>query len=275
LEKTLNSIRYNSLTRFADIVIDFPDELYTDEGIDIIHGKKSLSELPEIKPFDKIFVKSDLLREISTSLRGIQVPFHLFTGSSDISFQPELLNYIQHNPNMLSWTGQNLIKLNHKFLQVPIGFQEIGPGRPNSSFNFPAPSTNKNIPIVVTPVKQTVHTRSGVKNIQGKNIVNVQERVEYSKYIELLNSSLYSVCPFGNGVDTHRVIESIQMGSKPIVLNSMLNHLYTEMGCLIINDWSEIDNIDIFAPVQVDSKFTTLSYWKNRIDEHQKTFEGK
>lgn len=269
----MNRIRYNSLSRFADIVCDFPNQDYLGYGLDIMHNKEPLTSLPEVAPYSKIFIKTDLIPALSAQLREINVPVHLLTGSSDITIHPGLLEFIVQNKNILSWTGQNLIKFDERFLQVPIGFQELGSGRPNSSFVFPEPLEEKTIPIVLTPVSMTTVFRSSVTSISGPNILNVQDRLDYPDYVNLLNSSKYSICPPGNGVDTHRVIESIKMKSKPIVLRSILDPMFTEIGCEIVNSWEDIVNIDLDEPTNIDTKYTTFGYWAERIYSHQKFFK--
>ena len=271
----MDLIRYNSLIRFADHVCELPKHYYNQMGIDDIHGKEHINSFHNIVPYSKIFIKTDLIQGMLDQLLNITVPFHLLTGNADITIPVHIVDHIQKNKNMITWTGNNLIKFDERFLQVPIGFDELGPGRPNSYFKFPEPYKQKSIPIVLTPIGKTIETRNNVVNISGHNILNIQSRLNYSDYINLLNLSKYSICPDGNGVDTHRLMESIKMKSKPIVISSILNSMYEEMGCEIINSWDDLHRIDLDVPVDVDQKFASFAYWENRIHKHHEIFKLK
>lgn len=271
----MDLIRYNSLLRFADYVYEFEKNHYKEIGIDDIHGKENTNNFLNIAPYSKIFIKTDIFAKIIPELLKINVPFHLLTGNSDNTIPVQIIDQIQKNENLITWTGNNLIKFDERFLQVPIGLDSVGPGRPNSYFRFPEPYIKKLIPIVLTPIAKTNGNRNDIIGLCGINFLNIQTRLNYTDYINLLNLSKYSICPAGNGVDTHRLMESILMKSKPIVLSSILNSMYEEMGCKIINNWADLQYIDFEAPVDVDPNVISFSYWENRIHKHHEIFKLK
>lgn len=51
----------------------------------------------------------------------------------------------------------------------------------------------------------------------------------------------FSICPPGNGLDTHRVWEDLILGVIPIVKTSALDSLYNQFPIVIINDWNMIN----------------------------------
>jgi hypothetical protein len=271
----MDLIRYNSLTRLADVVLDWHD-YYIQTGLDIMHNKQAHTSLPSIASYDTIFIKPELLasHELIHQLANINVPFNLLSGSSDITIPHNILDFIQKNKNMMTWSGQNLIKFNERFLQIPVGFQELGWGRPNSYVKFPEP-VPKIIPIVLTPISvgNNKEARHQIENVAGKNILNIQHRLDYISFMDLMNASRYSISPPGNGVDCHRTMESIKVNSRPIVIRSILDDLHTEMGCAIVDNWLEVGNIDLAIPVNMDKKYTTFEYWKQRIQAHQELFK--
>lgn len=61
------------------------------------------------------------------------------------------------------------------------------------------------------------------------------------KYLREIKSSKFVICPRGNGIDTHRMWETLYMGSIPIVKYEKTHHLFTDLPILFINDWSEIN----------------------------------
>jgi hypothetical protein len=60
-------------------------------------------------------------------------------------------------------------------------------------------------------------------------------------YLREIRSSKFVFCPRGNGIDTHRLWETLYMGSIPIVKYENTHSLFTDLPILFINDWSQIN----------------------------------
>lgn len=60
------------------------------------------------------------------------------------------------------------------------------------------------------------------------------------EYYDDLSRSKYVLCPEGAGIDTHRVWEAIFCGATPVVLRNSLEHLYSQYPVKIIDNWSEL-----------------------------------
>jgi hypothetical protein len=68
-----------------------------------------------------------------------------------------------------------------------------------------------------------------------------EETVRRQKqYYETLKRSIYSICPQGTGIDTHRIYECIYLGVIPIVLSSPLDPMYSTMPIKIVKDWDSV-----------------------------------
>ena len=85
---------------------------------------------------------------------------------------------------------------------------------------------------------------------------------------------MFSVCPRGNGQDTHRLWESIYLKTIPILLrnNFSLNFYNLNLPVLLIDNWSEINNFsksdlsDIYKKHELEFKennYNSVSYWIN------------
>lgn len=61
------------------------------------------------------------------------------------------------------------------------------------------------------------------------------------KFLEEIKSSKFTLCPRGNGIDTHRMWESLYLGSIPIVRYENAHKLFLDLPILFIDDWSQID----------------------------------
>jgi hypothetical protein len=67
---------------------------------------------------------------------------------------------------------------------------------------------------------------------------SIEGRIRFLKDIK---SSKFVFCPRGNGVDTHRIWETLYMGSIPIVKYEKTHHLFTDLPILFIDDWDIVD----------------------------------
>lgn len=271
-ESKFNYIRYNSLPALADYVIDHPKQYYTGWGVQIAHDKPIGIDLDKVKPFDKIFVTTEFLPHIIPILKKISTPYHLITGVGDGTPTNEQIDEILKT-KILTWSGNNIPKVDERFLQIPIGLTELGSNRPNSFTDYVDLYTHKIIHIVSTPVGGTHEGRKELQNMLGNNILNMTERISFEDYMYILSLSKFSCCPRGNGVDTHRLTESILFNSIPIVKTSILDPMNLEMGAVIIDDWNECKN---FIPTkELNRDVVTLEYWQDRLEKHLQKFEER
>jgi hypothetical protein len=72
-------------------------------------------------------------------------------------------------------------------------------------------------------------------------------------------------------MDCHRTWEALCLGCIPIVCAPNFTNLFLDLPVLIVNDWSEINEIllkktvDEFKQQNFNYEKLTLEYWKNKI----------
>jgi hypothetical protein len=269
-------IRYNSLPLLADHIVNHPNSHYESIGVDVAHNKivfNSVDEL-DIRPYDTIFINAMLLEENISKLLKCKTPFHLVTGNSDFEIKPRRIALLLSLDNLITWAGHNLWKLADNMLTIPIGFSETGQNRPQSEVWPDTSAYEKDMKIVLTPLSNTNAERHSINLDKFKNVKKYIEKVPYFNYLEILAKSEYSICPRGNGVDTHRVYESIAMNSVPIVRPGMLSSLYQDLGCIEIENWDALDETALTLN-KLNRDAIYLDYWKNKHIEFKKLFEQK
>lgn len=93
-------------------------------------------------------------------------------------------------------------------------------------------------------------------------------------YLKNIRKSNFVVCPEGNGVDTHRLWETLYMGSIPIIIeNDVLEELVRHLPVLVIKNWNQIsdDNflesawIRISQSEDYDFSLLEVSSWINLL----------
>jgi hypothetical protein len=94
------------------------------------------------------------------------------------------------------------------------------------------------------------------------------------KYLENLRKFAFTVCPIGNGIDTHRLWEVLYMGGIPIIKkNPLLESLLEDLPHVVVSDWNQINDDDFLQVTwNVASKADSynfeklnLNYWINFI----------
>jgi hypothetical protein len=92
-------------------------------------------------------------------------------------------------------------------------------------------------------------------------------------YLTMLGSHDFVVCPRGNGLDTHRLWETIYMGGIPVVLrHPVIAAVTRDLPILMIEDWSQILDEDLrrsewqrIRTATWDYRRASLSYWAGRM----------
>ncbi len=111
-------------------------------------------------------------------------------------------------------------------------------------------------------------------NIEWVCVGNINNTIDgRKKFLQEIKSSKFVICPRGNGIDTHRLWETLYMGSIPIVKYHRAYELFIDLPILFINDWSEINeeflNKKYIEIINKDWNMDKLkiSYWTNFIKE--------
>lgn len=103
--------------------------------------------------------------------------------------------------------------------------------------------------------------------VHGKNGEN------FDGYIDDICCHKFILCPDGNGIDTHRLWETLYCGGIPIVKNGINTKFYEKLPITYTNKWSDINEIvldTIFSEIKYGEHFWNynllkFSYWKDQI----------
>jgi hypothetical protein len=120
--------------------------------------------------------------------------------------------------------------------------------------------------------------RVPLKNmLESQSWVTVRESVNTFEgrrtFLEDVRNHSFVVCPRGNGIDTHRLWETLYMGSIPIVKWDVAHAGWTDLPILFIDDWNEITEERLNAEkVRIESSTWNLDklrvgYWVDRIKQ--------
>jgi hypothetical protein len=94
-------------------------------------------------------------------------------------------------------------------------------------------------------------------------------------YLRNLKAHCLVPCPEGNGIDTHRLWETLYMGGTPIVLrNPMIDSLVEHLPVIQLNNWSEILDEEYLhrewlrmQRAEMNPKKMSIAFWLNFVKE--------
>lgn len=211
-------------------------------------------------------------------------PRTLITHNSDYSVSMAMPKDIPMPPNLI-WYSTNVDIYHPQIKAIPIGLEnphwhpsktldlqkaiEEPPRDKILYFNLMAnPNTNPNHRNKVIDNFSNNFQNNGcvVKTINGQN---------YSTYLNIMKSSDFTICPAGNGIDTHRVWESLYLGVWPLVEYNIHNVLLSKEGLPISPVSLETLDFDAFLDIfymteqhleQYQNPETLkMSYWIDKI----------
>jgi len=174
---------------------------------------------------------------------------------------------------LIRWYGQNMIP-HVKSEGIPLGIANSGWKHGNLSIIEKNHMNNKTDLLYVNfSIGTNTKKRTEVLQKLEKNGFNMTESCDFNDYIEQLSLHKFCISPPGNGVDCHRIWESLYVGCIPIVEKDPLLYPYfKDMRILFIDDFNIITEEYLN---EVYNKMTQcynndklkLSYWKRRFNE--------
>ncbi len=249
----------------------------------IIERSKDTLDCSEVKEGDLIFVRPEqLLRFFQTYHPRIREKYILVTHNSDLPIPGKFIPYLTH-PKISAWFGQNVEGFVHpKLHPIPIGLENRQYSNGDLTVVTRAREKWYGSPKTMLLYNNfSLHTypteRSKVYQIfKDKSFCVTSSRKPYPEYLKDLAETKFVLCPRGNGLDCHRVWESLYMGSIPIVKSSASDSLFQDLPVLIVKDWNEIteefltEKFHEISSKSYNFERLNLAFWLAAIDAEQK-----
>jgi hypothetical protein len=194
-----------------------------------------------------IFCYSHLLKDLVKlieKLNFLDNEFILMFHNSDYNFDKEHLKLFEVKKLKKIFT-QNMNVSNNNVIPLPIGIANSKWHHGNLSvwketFNL---NINKINNIYFSFSIDTNKQIRGecYNSIISKKIPFLKSR-RYYKYLRILASYKYSICPEGNGIDTHRFWESLYLKVIPICKRNILVEYFSKFfPVIILDNWDDLN----------------------------------
>lgn len=237
---------------------------------DLVITHEILSDLSKLSNSLKfaniIFCPSPLVEtftEIYPSSKQVQV---LLVGNGDKNFteNPDEFKRIAK----FIFLQNSFISDNDRIFTLPIGIENLKLGV-NGLIRFaPIPVKSKWDRVMVGPFSLTTALRTqfaSEKFVGCDKFDFFSDRLSLREYTRNLHEYGFVLCPEGNGVDTHRVWETLYAGSTPVILQSSWANSLTDLGIplVITKSWETGDIESAIAAFarQVTSPKALPSLW--------------
>lgn len=260
---------------------------FTEE--DILTTDKYLS----LQSADITYIKTDLLTNRLAQMRW-RGQLHSarpspvwITGHSDYPIDEEVFNRYQHNCQR--WFTVNNHVNHPKMVSLPLGItnntneSDIHPIYGNTAIMMEVmrqPKMDRNLVYMNFSIRTYPSDRQPCFDMfKDKSWVSVGNSVNTldgrRTFLQELRNHTFVLCPRGNGLDTHRLWETLYMGSIPIVKRHIGLEEFSDLPILFIDDWSDVTE-ELLRATAADFtlgtrtwnlKKLTFSYWKQRIQQ--------
>jgi hypothetical protein len=236
--------------------------------------KEPITLKQEFKSKRIVFCPSHLLEELLYSTQnGAEVEI-LIVGNGDKNFH-SMSPLIQQFARF-SFIQNSFISDSKNIFTLPIGLENKRLGV-NGMIRFnSSPERDASSSILVGPFSPTSESR---KELNKKTFASFQEfsvleeRMSLKQYSRALHSHKYVLCPEGNGVDTHRLWETLYAGSIPLVLRNSWSDSLIDLGFPIIqlDSWAPQDVLNVtkdnefvsFEPEKIQQLW--MPHWEKKF----------
>ena len=179
--------------------------------------------------------------------------------------------------------GQNLNMISDRILAMPIGMPSFSHDKIIGNLDRIIEKNQdkkiiKNLCYIGLRDETYLSERSMVRKMFSEEIwttTTVYDRTNegHSSYIDNIYNHKFTLCPRGNGIDTHRIWESLYLRTIPIVKRCVAMKDFENLPILWIDDWQQVNSNFLeekyfeIINKEYDFEKLTLSYYINKFLE--------
>lgn len=240
-----------------------------------------------------VFCKTDFLYSEFENIKNINNNVVLISGNSDYPITDEHIKLLPKN--VIKWYAQNALSNSDILIPLPLGLENKLPSnRSGHGIGFFDRVSKKeyllNRNLDVKPIKfiysnfniQTNYEyRYPCKVIskKEKHIVWEKNRLSLEQYFDKILKYKMVFCPMGNGVDTHRVWETLYSKRIPIIIKNgdyKIYKLYEELPIILLDNLQEMsdkkviqEKYDFIKSKNFNTEMLFMDYWINKIKQEK------
>jgi hypothetical protein len=243
---------------------------------------------------DIIFCKTDFLKQEFNYIKSLKSEVVLISGNSDHPINDDIISLAPSN--IKKWFAQNAISKNEILEPIPIGIANKNfSNRDKHGVGYNKLASEIEVGILEQKNKQPIHDiycyfnlltnyryRARILDMCKKSeFINIQNHnLKLSDYFKEVGSHRMSVCPIGNGIDTHRLWEVLYCNRIPITFkvgDFKIYELYEKLPIIVLNKEEDILNKELIEneyqkqikKINESSKVLEPQYWIYKVLEYK------
>jgi hypothetical protein len=221
----------------------------------------------------RIWCKTDYVPELFRMLQGRDEPLALLTHNSDIPIDEEI--YSRKPACVKTWIAQNVKVSRPDLLPITIGIENLRSpgysGDPRIIEVLNKSHKKEYLAFLNMNVGTNIKVRRPVwEQFKDKEwVVPRPYGISFKECMTLTRKSKFVFAPPGNGLDTHRVAESVYLGAIPIVIDCHMYRQQTKTAPMLLVDSYEEVTEDLLENYwsEVWENEWTYNEWKIRYWE--------
>ena len=226
-----------------------------------------------------IFSNSLMIESLFNDLRNINFKnLKLITSQTDRMINKKLFEKM---PNCISkWYSVNVNYADKKLIPIPLGLaNNYSPknllSKDFGDIDFETMKIDK---IYInfnkyTNLKERHHLYDLFQNFNWATID--RKILDFKEYQDNLKNHKFVLCPWGNGVDTHRIWEALYSGSIPVIKDHITFKCLKSLPVIFIDDFKNlnhdylIDKSKELEPISIGDEFLNLKYWIKKVRNNE------
>lgn len=194
------------------------------------------------------FIKTDYIIPFFNSSYITNNPFVLITHNSDLDINSSYSQYLELS-NLIKWYAQNVNYQHKKLIPIPIGIaNEQWPHGNTQILQSVIDRQYKKRALMYANFNISTNLNQRKYCLQYVKSEYVENNVSFETYLQHTAESYFSICPLGNGLDSHRIWESLYLKTVPIA-EKTYNIEYLQkrhnLPILAIDDWADLPNLQL------------------------------
>lgn len=266
-----------SRNQFESLNLNNPEILVGDSKV-VFYKQSKFS----INSGDIIFTHTGNLSNLFYLIKNLHEEFNitLITHQSDTMINKNL--YRKKPKCIKNWYALNINYEDESLYSLPLGianeysYKKNITGRNLDNINSKYYKQNSNLYINFTESTNEIE-RSWIKEyFKNFTWADIEyQTLSLDEYSKKIQQSGFVMCPWGNGVDSHRIWETLFLGSIPIVKKHITFKNLEDLPILFVDDFKQV-NEDILKEFMNSIKYKNLNleklnitYWENFIKKNQ------
>lgn len=262
--------KFNSFDNFEDYIILQKIKNTEVDSIWYINPKL------DIKENDLVFCHTEVVEIFFDFIANIKnlKNIKLITHQSDRAIDKSLWKL---KPNCISeWYSTNINHKNSNLFSLPLG---IGNDYINNYKDEKA-LLNKHRGKYIDKVSKaymnfrintnTIERLRALFGLKDKKWIVLENKVKsLEEYLDIISKFQFTICPWGNGADTHRLWEALYLNSIPVTRFNPAYDQFSSLPIIFVNKWSDL-NLEYLIKESKNLNFENLNmldlnYWETEI----------